>query len=174
MRRPGAVPALFLSLASPLAAVVAASGQGVAQAADQTGAARAPVPAARPERMHYRPERFAGRAGTYYRLIWGVDNLSVRWAESGEVIRFSYRVLDPQKAAVLNDKHNEPMLVDPRAGVQLVVPQMEKIGQLRQSAPPEANKAYWMAFSNKGRPVKRGDHVIVKIGEFKADGLVVD
>jgi len=26
--------------------------------------------------MHYRPARFAGRAGTYYRLVWGVDGLS--------------------------------------------------------------------------------------------------
>jgi hypothetical protein len=31
-----------------------------------------------------------------------------------------------------------------------------------------------MAFSNKGRPVKRGDRVSVVIGAFHADGLVVD
>jgi hypothetical protein len=31
-----------------------------------------------------------------------------------------------------------------------------------------------MAFSNKGRPVKHGDRVIVQIGQFRADGLVVD
>ena len=31
-----------------------------------------------------------------------------------------------------------------------------------------------MAFSNKGRLVKRGDHVIVQIGQFQADGLVVE
>jgi hypothetical protein len=47
------------------------------------------------------------------------------------------------------------------------------VGQLRQSSNPEAGKSYWMAFSNKGRPVKRGDHVIVEIGTFKAEGLVV-
>jgi len=51
----------------------------------------------------------------------GVDSLAVRWGESGEVIRFSYRVLDAEKAKVLNDKKNEPSLVDPRAGVKLVV-----------------------------------------------------
>jgi len=31
-----------------------------------------------------------------------------------------------------------------------------------------------MAFSNKGRPVKKGDHVDVVIGQFHAQGLVVD
>ena len=122
----------------------------------------------------YHPDRFAGRAATYYRLVWGVDDLVVRWGESGEVIRFSYRVLDANKAKVLNDKKFEPSLVDPRAGVQLVVPSLENVGQLRQSAPPESGKSYWVVFSNKGRPVKRGDHVNVVIGAFHADGLVVD
>jgi hypothetical protein len=98
----------------------------------------------------------------------------VKWTESGEVIRFAWRVLDPERARVLNDKKIEPALVDQRAGVSLVVPQMEKIGQLRQSQTPEAGKSYWMAFSNKGRLVKRGDRVDVVIGPFRAQGLVVD
>jgi hypothetical protein len=125
-------------------------------------------------RTRYRPDRFAGRAGTYYKLVWGIEALGVKWAESGEVVRFSYRVLDADKAQQLNDKKASPVLIDPQAGVKLVVPTLEKVGQLRQSATPEAGKSYWMAFSNKGRLVKRGDHVIVVIGRFRADGLVVD
>ncbi len=130
--------------------------------------------AGQPAAPRYRPDRFAGRAGSHYRLVWGVDSLSVKTVESGDVIRFSYHVLDANKAQALNDKKYEPSLIDPQAGVKLVVPQMEKIGKLRQSAPPEAGKSYWMAFSNKGRLVKHGDHVIVEIGPFRADGLVVD
>jgi hypothetical protein len=98
----------------------------------------------------------------------------VKWTESGEVIRFTYRVLDADKAMTLNDKKAEPALIDPQAGVKLVVPSMEKVGQLRQSSTPQAGKSYWMAFSNKGRLVKRGDRVNVMIGQFRADGLVVD
>ncbi len=90
------------------------------------------------------------------------------------MIRFTYHVLDADKARVLNDKKFEPSLIDPQAGVKLVVPALENVGQLRQSAPPEAGKSYWMVFSNKGRLVKRGDHVSVVIGDFHADGLVVD
>lgn len=123
---------------------------------------------------HYHPSRFPRRAELHYGLVWGVDSLSVKWAESGEIIRFNYRVLDPDKAKALNDKRAEPSLVAPRAGVKLVVPSMEKIGQLRQSADPEEGKSYWMAFSNKGRLVKRGDRVSVVIGTFQADGLIVD
>jgi hypothetical protein len=131
-----------------------------------------PAVAATPYRYH--PDRFAGRAGTYYRLVWGVESLSVKTAESGEIIRFAYRVLDPVKAKDLNDKKFEPSLIDPAAGVKLVVPALENVGSLRQSSTPEVGKIYWMAFSNAGRHVKRGDRVSVVIGKFHADGLVVD
>ena len=127
-----------------------------------------------PSHSRYRPERFSKRAGEYYQLVWGVDSMSVKWAESGEMIRFSYRVVDTAKAKPLNDKKSEPLLIDPQAGVKLIVPTLEKVGTLRQSSPPEAGKVYWMAFSNKGRVVKRGDHVDVVIGKFRAEGLVVD
>jgi hypothetical protein len=110
----------------------------------------------------------------HYGMVWGVDSLAVKWTESGEVIRFTYRVLDAAKAKPLNDKKSEPALIDPQAGVKLSVPALEKVGQLRQTGTPEAGTSYWMAFSNRGRMVKRGDHVNVVIGQFRADGLVVD
>ena len=140
--------------------------------------AQSPAPAGKPSvaaaATHYRPDRFAGRAGKYYGLVWGVHSLSVKWTESGEIVRFAYQVLDADKAKALNDKKFEPSLIDPQAGVKLVVPALEQVGQLRQSAPPEAGKVYWMAFSNKGRRVKRGDRVNVVIGQVHADGLVVE
>jgi hypothetical protein len=114
------------------------------------------------------------QAQRYYEGVWGVDSLTVKYTESGEIIRFSYRVLDPQKAATLNDKKIEPSLSDPQARVSLVVPQMEKIGQLRQSSTPIAGRSYWMAFSNTGRLVKPGHRVDVQIGNFHAQGLVVE
>ena len=131
-----------------------------------------PPVAAAPSR--YQPSRFAGRAGKYYQLVWGVDSLNVKAVESGEIIRFTYRVLDADKAKVLNDKKLEPSLIDPQAGVSLVVPSLEQVGILRQGGTPEAGKFYWMAFSNSGRRVKHGDHVDVVIGQFRAQGLVVD
>jgi len=129
---------------------------------------------AHPSPSRYHPDRFGGRAGSYYELNWGIDSISVKLVESGELVRFSYRILDPDKARVLNDKEKSASLNDPQAGVSLVVPTMEKIGQLRQSTAPEAGLSYWMTFSNKGRRVARGDRVDVVIGSFKANNLVVD
>ncbi|MBV9479124.1 MAG: hypothetical protein JO249_00005 [Acidobacteria bacterium] len=131
-----------------------------------------PVSAGAPFRNQ--PIRLAKRATAFYQSVWGIDSLVVKWAESGELVRFSYRVTDPQKAKPLNDKKVEPVLLDGQAGVKLVVPMMEKVGALRQSSTPEAGKSYWMAFSNSGRRVKRGDHVDVVIGNFRAQGLTVD
>jgi hypothetical protein len=102
-----------------------------------------------------------------------VDSFEAKSVESGELIRFSYHVIDADKAKALNDKKNAAYLIDEKARVKLVVPTMEKVGQLRQSSPPEAGKAYWMVFSNKGNLVKRGDRIRVEIGKFRVDGLVV-
>ena len=137
-------------------------------------AAPARNPAVVAPQSPYHPSRFPKRAELHYALVWGVDSLSVKWAESGEMIRFSYRVLDADKAKALNDKKAVPSLLDPRARVGLVVPSLEQVGQLRQSEDPVAGKSYWMAFSNKGRLVKRGDRVDVVIGQFRAHDLVVD
>jgi glucose/arabinose dehydrogenase len=123
--------------------------------------------------QRYRQNRVAAKARQYYALNWGIDSLSVKSVESGEMIRFTYRVLDADKAKVLNDKRSEPSLIDPGAGVKLVVPSLEKVGKLRQSTSPEPGKMYWMAFSNKGGFVKPGHRVNVVIGDFRAEGLVV-
>jgi hypothetical protein len=165
--------ALLLALCTASALAEPAPAAGAAVTPPGTGAS-ANAPAHGRKASPYKPDPFAGRAGTYYRMVWGVDSLTVKWAESGEVVRFTYRVLDANKAKVLNDKKLEPMLVDPQAGVSLAIPSMENVGQLRQSSPPEDGKSYWMVFSNKGRRVKRGDHVNVVIGAFHANGLVIN
>jgi hypothetical protein len=164
---------VILKTTSMLLAGVLASSIVVSRARAQSAApaGKPPVTAAR---TRYQPDHFAGRAGTYYRLVWGIESPSVKWAESGEMIRFSYHVIDADKAKALNDKKDEPSLIDPQAGVSLVVPALEQVGQLRQSGTPTAGVSYWMAFSNSGRRVKRGDRVDVVIGQFRANGLVVE
>jgi hypothetical protein len=161
-------------LLGSLAAVARAAAPG---AADVQGGAAPDAAAAKPaaaQRSHHTPERFAGRADQYYRVVWGVDALTVKWVESGELIKFSYHVLDAKRAKVLSDQRSEPSLIDPKAGIRLVVPHVDKVGALRQTAPPENDHEYWIEFSNKGRVVKRGDRVDLVIGTFHANNLVVD
>jgi hypothetical protein len=159
------------SMAMLLAGTLASSILVFAQGNQSAPAAGNPPPTSP---YGHRSGRMPMRATAYYTLVWGVDSLRVKSVESGEVIRFTYRVLDADKAKVLNDKKLEPLLIDLRAGVQLVVPSLEKVGQLRQSSTPLEGRAYWMAFSNKGRLVKPGDRVNVVIGQFRAEGLVVE
>jgi hypothetical protein len=147
-----------------------------AQSAPDTGKSAAPTQKPSPKSVasqRYRRNLLPPSATQYYALMWGVDSLAVKSVESGEIIRFTYRVLDMEKAKVLNDKQSEPSLIDPGVGVSLVVPSLEKVGKLRQTSTPQAGKVYWMAFSNKGGYVKPGHRVNVVIGKFRADGLVV-
>jgi hypothetical protein len=156
----------MLLLAGVLAGSICASQAG-AQSATPAGQPAAPSRYAQPD---YLPLR----AKMYYQGAWGVDSFRVKYTESGEIIRFSYRVVDPEKAAALNDKKSEPTLIDPRAGVSLVVPEVSNVGKMRQTSTPKAGMTYWMAFSNSGRPVKRGDRVDVVIGKFRVTGLEVE
>jgi hypothetical protein len=137
------------------------------------------VPAGKPATAStpYRnqPDRIAKREAAYYEAVWGIEVPRVKAVESGVILRFNYRVLDPEKAKPLNDKKLNPILVSPEKGVQLVVPSMEKVGQLRQAPHElEAGKSYWMAFSNSGRLLKPGDRVDIVIGNFHARGLLVE
>jgi len=76
----------------------------------------------------------------------------VKWVESGEVVRFTYRVLDANKAKVLNDKKLEPSLIDPRAGVSLVVPSMNKLGNcVRAPIPKRVSRIGWLSPTKAGR-----------------------
>ena len=163
--------ALFGQSAAP---VLSASTQDKAMAAGAQAAAPAKPASAAGAPARILPNRVPRQAEMYYQAVWGIDSLKVKYTESGEMLRFSYRVLDPAKAAQLNDKKAEPVLFCPQARVKLVVPQMEKVGQLRQSSTPIAGKSYWMAFSNSGRRVRPGDRVSVEIGQFHAINLDVE
>jgi hypothetical protein len=135
------------------------------------------APVVKSAQMPYRnqPDRIANREAALYEAVWGIGSLNVKAVESGIILRFSYRVYDPEKARTLNDKKLNPVLECPEKGVRLVIPSLEKVGQLRQ-APRDimAGNSYWMAFSNSGRLLKPGDRVDIIIGSFHARGLLVE
>jgi len=153
---------------APSASAPARMARGPAMA--QPAAHVAPVSNASSRRQQRRSEH----AVTYYAAAWGVQDLTVRYTASGNLIRFSYRVIDAKRAATLVDKASQPMLLDQRSHVVLQIPVMDKVGPLRQTNDLSVGKEYWMAFSNKGNPVRPGDRVNVVIGAFHADGLLVE
>lgn len=164
-----------------LLAVALTGNLGVQSAFAQTKEAVAakPAPAAvasAPRKTSpYHPEGVTKSARSFYQAVWGIDNLLVRKTASGNLIRFSYRVVEPERAKVLADKKATPYMIGQRSRAVLQVPVMDKVGQLRQSTgKPGAGEEFWMAFSNKGNPVKSGDRVDVVIGAFHAVGLMVE
>jgi hypothetical protein len=132
--------------------------------------AKAPSVAASP----YHNTRGTEKSKHFYSEVWGVDKLRANYTSSGNLIKFSYRVIEPKLAKTLGEHENAPELIGIRSNAVLHVPTMEKIGQLRQMSAAEANKDYWMVFSNKGNLVRPGDEVSVIIGKFRADGLIVE
>ena len=96
------------------------------------------------------------------------------YTSSGNLIRFSYRVADPERAKPLGDKKATPYLLGQKSHAMLQVPVMDKVGMLRQTGTPQVGQEYWMVFSNKGNLVRPGDRVNVMIGAFHADGLMVE
>jgi hypothetical protein len=139
----------------------------------QSKAGSPAVTAAAPSASH-RNSGLNEKARTYYASVWGVDKLRASYTTSGNLIRFSYRVLQPKLAAPLGNHENTPEMVGIRSNAVLHIPTMEQVGQLRQLSATEAGKEYWMAFSNKGNLVRRGDEVSVIIGKFRADGIIVE
>src|SRR6266849_764310 len=107
--------ALAGALASP--ALTAA----VAPSAAVTAAASV-APAAVPLRYN---SVTSNRQASQLRRLWGIDNIHVRSTASGALVRFSYRVVDPDKARILNFKEATPYLVDEQHGLALQIPVME-------------------------------------------------
>jgi hypothetical protein len=141
------------------------------------GTPAAPAPSAKKPTVVSRSP-YAGarsqRAELYYSRLYGVDQMHVRWTASGSSLEFRYRVLDADKAAVLQDKRLKPVLIDQKTGAHLTVPTMEKIGELRQTAEPEVGREYWMIFANPGKLVKPGSRVDILAGPLRVSGLFVE
>jgi hypothetical protein len=142
-------------------------------------ASHAATPPGNPEKSgpqhasRYAAGAMPASARNYYASTWGVDAFGAQLAESGQLVRFSYRVVDATLAKPLLDKVSNPSLLDERRHAVLSVPQMEKVGPLRQAGPAKNGKTYWVLFSNRGGVVQPGDRVSVVIGSVRIDGLIV-
>lgn len=107
MNRPAALAAT-LAMAAALAGCAGAP---------QAGGGKSAAFARTPHRASpYLPMRVPDHADYYYGAYGGVDQLSVRLTASGNLIRLSYRVIDPAVAKVFADKNITPYLFGPRAG----------------------------------------------------------
>ncbi len=152
------------------AGLLGVAGLGLSQTRDHTAGEQGAAVKTSP----YASRGHSDQAGMYVAMNWGVDHLRAKSTSSGELIRFTYRVVDVSKARVLHEKKAEPHMVGLRSHAMLSVPTLENVGQLRQTEALQAGRDYWVLFSNKGNLVKVGDRVDVIIGDFYASALTVE
>jgi hypothetical protein len=114
------------------------------------------------------------RYKTFMRRQWGIEILYVRQTAAGYMLEFRYKVHDAEKAKPLFERQTKPLLTHVRTGAQMVVPTPAKTGALRNSNPPLDDHTYWMFFANPGKFIQAGEQVNIEIGDFRAEGLVVE
>lgn len=157
-------------LASSFAASACfAQGADAPPVARQQLASAAPAVLSAPSAVDWR-----ARQSLYYKRNWGVEIIGVKPVSSGYMLSFKYRVIDPEKAKLLNDRKTRAFLRDESTGTVLSVPAMENVGELRTGAAPEPDRTYFMIFGNPGKTVKSGSRVSVVVGALHVDGLIVE
>lgn len=104
---------------------------------------------------------------------WGIEVTRLNLTANGYMIDFRYRVLDAKKAQELFTRQNKPYLIDQTSGKVVAVPNIGKVGPLRNSNMAKEGKIYWMFFDNISGLIKAGNKVTVVIGDFRVENLVV-
>lgn len=105
----------------------------------------------------------------------GIRVESLRLAASGLMLDLRYRLVDPEEARKHFSRKAAVTLVDQATGTVLTVPNMPKVGKLRQ-VPSEggSDRVFWMFFNNPGGLVKTGGKVTLKIGDVTISDIMVE
>jgi hypothetical protein len=126
------------------------------------------------------PEKQPGKS-TYQEIVptpeerWGLKILRVRLTASGYMLDLRYQVIDPEKASPLLDRKVKPYLIDQATGAKMQVPNMPKVGSLKQRvAEADTEKTYFILFGNSRGIVRQGSLVTLILGELKQENLVVE
>lgn len=103
----------------------------------------------------------------------GVEVETLRTTAGGFMLDLRYRVLDPERAALLTASDVRPVLVHERTGLRLGVPSSPKVGPLRSKKAP-AGRTQFVLFRNPVRAVGPGDTVTIEMGPMRVRNLVVE
>lgn len=106
---------------------------------------------------------------------WGIKILGIRQTAAGHMLNFRYKITDPEKASPLVSLHARPYIIDQKTGKIVPVPNMAKVGSLRQrSREAKPDLIYFILFSNPDKFIKPGNKVTVVIGDFRVANLTVE
>lgn len=160
---------------------VAQPAAGAEAAPPAPPAAAAPKPAEKPPKAQRAkpapmkvPASLPAATESELRDKWGIEVLSLRRTAGEFMIDFRYRVLDPEKAAPLFESQTHPYIIDEATGAKCIVPAPPKVGQLRTTRKPIADRNYFMIFANPGQQMKAGSKITVIAGDLKIEHLILE
>jgi hypothetical protein len=106
---------------------------------------------------------------------WGLKILRVGLTAGGHMLDLRYQVTDPERASPLLDRKVKPYLIDQASGVKLQVPNMPKVGALKQRVDQaDKEKTYFILFGNSRGIVRSGSLVTLILGDCRVENRVVE
>jgi hypothetical protein len=104
----------------------------------------------------------------------GIKIERIHPSAGGLMLDMRYRVVDTNKARLALNRQAQIYLIDQTSGMKLPVPNMAKVGKLRQlPEATESDRVFWMFFSNPGAMIKPGAKVTLVIDEIRIEDIVV-
>jgi len=100
----------------------------------------------------------------------GIEVLGVQLMADGDVARLNYRVVDYEKAKRSLQGEVRLLLEGPERPLGIL--SAGRLGPLRQR-PARAGRPQFMIFMNPGRNLRKGDRVILAIGDARIPGILV-
>lgn len=105
----------------------------------------------------------------------GIEVIRIKPTKNGMMLDLRYRVTDPELAREMIKQTTPLSLVDQASGDVLPVPNMAKVGKLRNVPnSDDTKKVYWVFFNNPGGLVKAGSKVTLNIGDVKIKDINVE
>ena len=107
---------------------------------------------------------------------FGIRIDGLRLSAAGSMLDFRYRVLDPQKAALILNGKVQPYLLDSTHNAKLGVPDTPVLGRLRQTARNDnilLDRTYFIMFGNPGKALHSGDKVTLVMDKVRITDLTV-
>jgi hypothetical protein len=125
-----------------------------------------------------RQEMATAMPGQKPHLKWeayGIEVVRIKPALDGLMLDLRYRITDEAKAMATLQRNTPLSLVDQATGEVLQVPNMAKVGRMRNvPGPNDAGKLLWIFFGNPGGVVKTGSKVTFVIGDVKIKDITVE
>ena len=105
----------------------------------------------------------------------GIKVERITYAVGGMKLDLRYRVTNIAKARQIFTAKTPLALIDQATGKILGVPNMPKVGKLRQ-VPNQSEpwRVYWIMFDNPGALVRKGGKVTLAIGDVMIKDIIVE